>query len=340
MENVKYPLWEGRQSLHRPGVPMIIAVLLVTVVLSAITAVGFGGILCTGLAGCTFALLLSSVRGFIPWLCLPLSFGAALLMSGDVMLSLCSLFFVPLGVILAYCAFTERGLSVTVAALTVGVLLAMGALLTVSVAELYEGSLKECYSAFGADVKQSLEEIFSAMKLPSADGEIYSLPGEAVTALMETAVMILPAVIVVTCEAIAYVIARAFKLLAGLFGIGALFAKKSYSITVSVPASIIYILSLAVSYFVTEASVIAYSAVNLAYILMPACAVAGFNYILGREGILRKGLAGGGRVMIIIAVVFMIFMSPVSFIGIMAMFGCIYTIYRAIASRKKETKED
>ncbi len=340
MEQTKYPLWKNRNELKRPSLPVAVLMVIAAVALSAITAAGFGGMFCTGLAGCAFALLLVSVRGFIPWITIPLSFGCAFLLTGDIILSLCVLLYVPVGIILAYCAFTERNLSVTVAALTVAILISMGAIFTVSVTELYGQSVAESYRSFWAEMKKSLFEMFSQMKYPSADGEAYAIPEEIISALIETAVMILPAVVVVTCEALAYITARIFRSILFAFGPGTAFAQKDYGITISVPCAVIYLASVAVSFFATEASVIAYSAINLAYILMPACAVAGFKLLFRRDGIIRRKREGRRNGIWIGIMIFLAVMSPIAFVQMLSSFACIFTVARAIIALKSRSDED
>lgn len=341
MEQIKYPLWKKRNELHRPSAFAVLVMILAATALSAITAAGIGGMLCTGLAGCAFALLLSSVRGFIPWIALPLSFGCAFLLTGDILLSACVLLYVPVGIILAYCAYTERGLSVTVAALTVALLLSMGAILTVSVTELFSQSIKESYKSLGAELEKSLFDMFSALSYPAPDGEVYTIPEETVAALIEMSVMILPAVIVVTCQLLAYVTAKIFKSLDSSFGTRALFAGKEYGVTLSLPCAVIYLVSVAVSFFATEASVIAYSAINLIYILMPAAAIVGFKLLFYKNGFLRRNREGRRNGLMLGMIIFLAVMSPIAFVQLLCSVSCIYIVVRAFfafRNRKNDTE--
>ena len=339
MEQTKYPLWENRKSIGKPPVSFTVALVALTIILSSVTAGGFGGMFCTGLAGCAFAFLLVLRNSIIPWITLPLSFGVAFILSGDILLSLCILLYVPIGIVLAYCLFTERNLSVTVAALTVVTLVAMAAIFTVSLVQLYSAGIQESYKTFAKEAKESLFEMFSMMKVPTADGESYILPEETVAGLIEAAIMVMPAVIVVTCELLAYVTAKIFRAISKRL-IPVFVLEKENGITVSVPCAFIYLISVGVSFFATEASVVAYSALNLAFILMPFCAVFGFVRLLGKGGIMRNKLSGKKRGILIAVMAFLIILSPISFIQMLSTYACIFVIFKAYFERKKKSEQD
>ncbi|MBQ4066119.1 MAG: hypothetical protein IJD22_00615 [Clostridia bacterium] len=306
--------------------------LLATVVLSALTAKGLGGLFCIGIAGAFFGALLTTVRRPVIWLAVPVSFGGAYLLSGDLLLSLSVLLFVPVGFILAYALFFEKSFSVSVVCLTVVLLASMGLMVLVSVTEAYEGTVRQAAGAFLGDIESYFREAFASVSYPMADGQTYSLPAETVDRLIETAVMILPAVAVVTCELLAYVIAKLFRAIVIRSGFRFMLGDRSGEVTVSVGASVVYLISAAVSFFVTKASVIAYSAVNITYIFLPAMAIVGFKMLFGRRGFFRSRRQGPGRIMMIVAVAFLIFMSPIGFLQMLAVLAAVYTVGRTLIS--------
>jgi len=207
--------------------------------------------------------------------------------------------------------------------------------LTVSVTELYEGSLLQCYRAFGSDIKALFRESLSSVSYPGPDGEVYSVPEELLNILIENAVMISPAAAVVTCELLAYISVRVLRFAARLTGRDRLLFPAVYELTISVPTAALYLIALAVSFFSESASVVAYSAINITYIMMPVACGAGFNMLLGKRGIMRGRLSKGSRTVVTVMCVILAVTSPLSFFQMLAMFASIYTVVRTVMEAVK-----
>ncbi len=343
MNNNKYPLWEKRFELPRLNPILALIFILAITGLCALTALGLGGLPSTGVAGAAFAFLLLTVRNPLPALALPLSFLAAYLISGDLLSSLSSLLFVPAGVLLAYTVFTNRSLSASVVALTAIIIVSMAAYLTLAVTQIYGESIKESYLALGADIKEQIFEIFRLFSYEDPQGkEVFALSDEVISNLMETSVMLLPSCIVMVCQLIAYGSAKLVKLFSHIFGFDHLFCDNPYHVTLSAPAGAIFIISYAISFLSIEASVVAYSALNLTYIIMPLAAIAGFHYIFGKDGFFRSVASKKTRIIFIVTCAVCIFMSPFSVVPLLAMFGSFGSVGKAVGTyiKNKKSKTD
>lgn len=318
MNKLKLGLSSQNKSL--PLLPAVLATLLI-IGLSCLTALGLGGIICICISGAVFAFLTVTEKNIIPWLSIPLSFGAALLISRDLLTAAAVLLYVPAGLILAYCVLTKKSLSVTVAALTAGVAVSMFIYLTAAVVHLYGGSIKESYISFRDQLTELLREVMGLLRYMGEDGQFYAYSDDIIEQLIHTFYMLLPGICAIACQGCAYGMAKLFRLFSKLFGFMFLYNNKPYKVTLSAGAAAIFLIAYTVSIFSYEESVIAYSSINLSYILMPASAIAGFHSIFSKDGFFRRKGPRTSKIILIVACGAVIFMSPLSVIPLLAMFG-------------------
>lgn len=299
------------------------------VILSLLSALGLGGLPLISLAGVAFAYLICTHKNLLPAAVLPLAFLGAFAVSGDLAVSFAALLFVPVGAALAYTTLTKRTLTVTVTVTCVFVLIAFGAYFAVSVTDIYGEGLRESLAAFGRDAESAVREVLSLFQYEDPSGkEIFSLADEDISFLIDTVVMLLPSVCVVTCQLTAYGAARLLQLFCRLSGHGSYY-ERPYTVTVSAAAGAIYIIAYMISFLSREASVLSYAALNLTYILMPVCAAAGFHYLFSKGGIFRGHIPRSTKTIIIITCGFCILMSPFSFIPLLSVFGSTGAIGRS-----------
>lgn len=339
MKSSIYPLWHSRKSLPKPSPVQTALMAVLTVAFSVITSVDLGGMLFIGLAGAIFGLLLCTVRGLFPYVTVPTVAIISYVLSESPLLTACSLLFVPVGLAIAYCIFTERRLSVTFAIVSVTVCLAVGADLAVAVLRMYGGDYLSRFRTFGADFMALLRSTFESLQLPAADGQLYSLPEETVELLIETALMVMPAMAIILCQLLAYISIRAARFGARCIGMENILYGYRYSFTIAAPTAILYLASGAVGLFLTGNPVIFYSAVNLTYILTPAVCLAGFNMIFGRNGVLRRRFPGvNSRTVLIICIVLML-ISPAILIQVLSLYSTLSVAFGALgaAIRRKMT---
>lgn len=339
MNNSKYILWSRRRDFPSMSVAAAIVLIILTVGLSSLTPLGYGGMIFTSFAGISFGALLCGTKNPLPWISLPITAVIAYLVTGNVIASATSLLFVPIGIALAYAAFTERNLSVTCVFLTVTFVLTTALSLCHSVTETYGLSLIESSRAFAADMKTMINEAFSLISYPVSETETFALSAEDISALTEQTVMLLPAVAVLTCEAVAYGSAKLFRVCSKPLGYDFLFKGREWKISLSAPAGMILIVSLIISLFSSEAGVIAYAAVNLSYIIMPLAAVAGFHELFRKGGMLRRPMSRPSRIIMIISMAVIAMMSPFAAVEMLSIFGACAAMGRSLTAYIKSKKD-
>lgn len=340
MNNSKYILWSRRRDFPSMNAITAIVLLIFTVGLSSLTSLGYGGLVFTSLSGISFGALLCGMRNPLPWISVPLTAIIAYVLSGDVISAATALLFVPIGVVIAYASFTERNLSVTCVILTVTFLLTTALSLCHSVVETYGLSLTESFRAFASDMKAMINEAFSLISFPMADNEMFTLSKEDISALTEQTVMLLPAVIILSCEAIAYGSAKLFRVCSKPFGYAYLFKGREWRVSLSAPAGIILIISLIISLFSSEAGVIAYAAINLCYIIMPMAAIAGFHELFRKGGMLRRPMSPTSRIILIVSIAAISMMSPFAAVEMLSIFGACAAIGRSLTAYLKSKREE
>lgn len=336
MNKLKYGLSSVNKSL--PILPAILATLFI-VGLSCLTALGLGGIICICISGAVFSFIAVTERNIIPWLSLPLSFGAAFLISEDLFVALSVLLYVPAGLILAYCILTGRSLSVTVAALSAGVALSMLIYLTAAVIHIYGGGIEESFASFKNEFTRLLKSAMGLLRYMGEDGQFYSYSDEVIDQLVHTFYMLLPGICAMICQGCAYGMAKLFRLFSNLSGFMFLYGKRSYKVTISAGIAAIFLIAYTVSIFSYEESVVAYSSINLSYILMPASAIAGFHSMFSKNGFFRRKGPKTSKIILIVACGAVVFMSPLSAIPLLAMFGSGDAVGKAFSAHVKARRK-
>ncbi len=342
MNNTKYILWSRRRDFPTMNIISFVVLMILTVGLSSLTPLGYGGMVFTSFAGIAFGILLCGARNPFVWASIPLTYLISYILTEDLLASAVSLLYVPAGIVLAYAAFTKRNLSVTTVLMTVTFLITMAISLCHSVTQTYGLSLYESARAFGSDIKSMIYDAFSLITYPVSENEMFSLSSDDINALTEQTVMLLPSVIVLTCEAIAYGSAKLFCVCSKPLGYGFLFKNREWKLTLSTPAGVILIASLVISLFSSEAGVITYAAINMSYIIMPIAAVAGFHELFRKGGLLRRPISRPSRIFMIVSMVVIAMMSPLAAVEMLSVFGCTAAIARSLTEilKKKRDKDD
>lgn len=344
MSNTNASLWKNRAELPSANLPLSIVFIIMTCALCAVVSRGFGGMLCIGIAGAAFGFFLCVRRDFLVWITPVLSFVCAFAVSGNVYSALATLFYLPIGIVLAMALFTRRSLSFTVTVLTVLMLIAMAVLALVDVTSAYDGTVKECFEAFKNDTESALKQVFSIISYKGADGEVYHLSDKDIGVLIEGAVMLMPAVIVLTCQLLSYVSAKLFRAIFKKLGFDVLFLGHSWELVLSFGTAVVYLLTNGMSLFFGNVAVLFYSTINIAYILTPAAAIAGFKSMFGKGGLFRLRARSSSKVFFIIICVSALLLSPLALIQFFAMFGSGLLIWRTVFAsyfaKKRQDKDD
>lgn len=338
MNNNNTPFLEKKSSILPLNMLAVSVLMLTIVALCALTAIGWGGIPSISISGAVFAFLLISKRNIIPWLTLPIAFGAAYLISRDLLTGASVLLFVPVGALLAYFTVKKKNLSVTVVALTIVTILSAGLYLTLSVTQLYGSDVRESFIAFGKDIEEAAKELLSAFRYEDSkeSGEQFGLPEEGIAELVRVFFMLVPSVIAIICQLTSYGAAKLCRLGCHLFGYDSIYNGAVTKITVSAPAGAIFVVSYFISFIAGGESVVAYSALNLTYMLMPMLAIGGFHTLFGAGGVFRRKAGGPVFLAAIICCALCAVLSPFSFVPLLAMFGAMGAVGRAVGEFIKE----
>lgn len=300
---------------------------------------GAFGIFYTVVAGALLALLLTADRSLLWLLSIPgvgliayLSF--VLLASEDtgVLWILSAFLYIPVGIALAACIFDRRNLTVTVTAVAVvfGVLLLSSAAIQL---QLAYGNIREGLAALRNQFESGLTDILSSVKLPGEDDILYVFTEKEIQGMIQSAIMLLPAMGILICQLLAYLTAKIYRLLTLALGADFLFEKAKWPLTASIPAYIVFTVSYFISLYTDEASVISYAAYNLLYIFLPVTAAAGFHTIFDMQtlGKSRKRIP-----LIIVLCAVGLIISPTALLILLSFLGAIRTFYAAIIKWMKK----
>ena len=316
--------------------------LFVITALSLLSALGIGGISAIGVSGAAFAFLLVSRKNISPWICVPVSFGTAYLVSGDAVTAAQTQLFILVGVVLAGLVIKKKSLSVTVAVLTVVVAICGLAYFTFFVTDTYGNDIKEAYLSFGADLEAGMKEMLDAFRYEDKEqaGPMFGLTEESINEILRSLFMLLFAIAAIICQLMAYGAAKLCRLACHIFGYDGLYSGSVKEIRVSAPAGIIFIVSYFISFLSRGESVIAYSAINLTYMLMPMLAIGGFHELFSRGGIIRRKSKSPFKMAVIISCGICALLSPLSFIPLLSMFGAMGPVARAVADALREKRNN
>ncbi|MBR6676820.1 MAG: DUF2232 domain-containing protein, partial [Clostridia bacterium] len=290
------------------------------------------------LAGATFGLLLCTAGSLLPFATVPVAAALAYILSASPLLTACALLYVPIGIAVAFCIFTEKRLSSALAVVTVVTCIATGAVFAVSVLRMYPGDYLERFKTFGSDFSDLLNSVFSSVQLPSVNGEAGYLSEEDIQLLISGVVMVIPAVSVITCQVLAYITIRCVKLGAKYIRMENILFGPGYKITIKLPTAILYLAASVLAFLSTKASVLAYSAINISYIMMPVCCAAGYNMLLGKYGLVRRLFPTLSKGTLTIIVVILLLLSPLVFAEVLSLYSAVGVLVAAIKRKLSENR--
>ena len=335
-KNSAFSLWKKRHTL--PTIRKRTSVLLLCIIVAAAVLLpgGVFGTFYLTVAGALLALLLTADRSPLWVLSVPGVAGIAYLTyvlfaaeGTSPLWVLAALLYIPVGFVLSACIYSGKSLTITVTVLSVtfGVILASVAGAQVL---LQYGNLREGFAALLSQFEDGLTQMLSSIGLPGEDGVIYVYTEKEVQSMVQSVVMLLPAMGVLACQLFAYLTAKIYRLLALALHGEFLFEKKKWPVTASVPAYIVFVASYFFSLFSQNTSVVSYAAVNLLYIFLPVTAIAGFHALFSTSGKLSDRGRRGSRIVLIVLCVILFNLSPVALFILMAFFGAVRTFTIAL----------
>lgn len=336
-KEIHFPLWKKRHTLPVIGKRKSITLLILIITAAALLPGGAFGTFYMVAAGALLALLLTADRSLLWLISVPgvgiIAFLTHMLFAAEgtgVLWILSAFLYIPVGIVLAGCIYARRGLTVTTAVLAV-----VFALLLLSCAgmqlQLTYGNIREGAVILWEQLQAGLTDMLSSVGLPGENGVLFVYTEKDIQAIIQSAVMLLPAMGILTCQLLAYLCAKLYRLLALAVGAGFLFKKEKWALTASAPAYIVFTVSYFISLFASESSVVSYAAFNLFYIFLPVTAAAGFHVVFGVQ-------AGRGRrrIPLIILCAVMFFISPVALLTLWAFLGAVRTFFIAVTKWVKK----
>ncbi len=317
------------------------ALSVVCIGLCVLCALGFGGVSGLSLAAVCLAFLFLSDKRWACYAAVPVSVLLSFIASGSIEEALFILLCAPLALCLVYCIASKKSLSVSLVIMTVAVIISMALLMAYSVTELYGKGIAESFLSFGREFKAMIVESFRSISYIGKDKELFALSDDVVESMTEAIIMIMPAVVVVVCEALAFGALWLCRLLCRIFGFGVYFKGREWRVELSLPMAALFLLSYMVAAFAPSGTVPSYAALNLAYIIMPAAVIAGAGTLFGRLGFFKKGIIPKStKIIFIVACALTLFMSPFSVFPLLAVIGCGAVIWRAVFEYLKKRREE
>ncbi len=331
---------------------------VLSVLLSAVLPVLFTGTFASGalMLACIVSVacgtwLLTVYKNAYWTLILPVaSFGIAFAITGDWMLSAAALFPIPAIVLLriavlkgekrttAIC-FAEGGLLLSLAIL-IGIWLytACGSLDRTAIAEYINSLRQELLQALMSVRDVLLENLRTAGE---GNPEAYerltaSMSDASLKGIVQQLFNLLPAFAVILCSIIAYEAQMLLNFTYRFTGMKQVVTPVSFVFTMSIPAAVLYVVSLLVSVFSTSPSLAVALMENLCLMLLPGFLLLGFGAVLTSLAAMKRN--GGG--MLLIVVFALLCCCSSSALYLLALWGANMVLTAPLRRRMMQFTED
>lgn len=333
-------LWGQRASLERitPLAAIVLSAASALLAATGASVLGSGTLICA--SGALLAFLLAADRSIISLAAVPAAYLFSLLFSGNFKISLASLLFLPIGLALAVCVMREVSLSRTVAVMTVIIAVCIGTLFVAWTVKLYGAPIAESLKMYADDLRTNYNQAADTLVSVTDEAGISIVSRDALDSLAASVKLILPGILVVLCQLLAYCSAKLFRLFSIIFKCGGFF-RRPWRVSVALPTSILFCICYFICLFSSGNSdsdiinIILYSAANLMYILLPMSAISGFHSMFGAGGTFRRTRSIGVRVMLIASCAVFVLINPLMLCALLAIWGAMEGIRRVGAERRK-----
>lgn len=299
--------------------------------LSAALSAALGSLLFMCISASAFAFML--LHSHAAWCCLPLAAALALLFSGDLLFSIAALLFLPVGAALYFCIKHHASLAVTTAVLSVFMLLCSCALFGAVLYNAY-GSVIGGAKQYLGELENTLDYFISLAASVTDESGTAFLSDNALSQMRESIIMQTPSFIIVGIELLAYGTAKLFLLLCIMFSRRSILPSV-WKVRVSLPASLLFVLSYIVHIFSVNSGVVYYSAMSLMYIIMPMASISGFHAMFGRQSSFGASRPQQLKIPLIVMCVVFLIMNPFLLLCVFCFWGAFDSL-RALLKERAE----
>lgn len=341
METEKFSLWKRRHTLPAIRKRAAVTLLLLIIAAAFLLPGGAFGVFYLIVAGALLAMLLTADRSLLWLLSIPgvgamayLTYALFAVEGTSVFWIFAAFLYIPVGMALAACIYNRQNLTTTVTVLAVvfGIILLSLAALQL---QMQYGNVLKGFAALRDQMLEGLTNVLSSIGLPGEDGIMYVYTEKDVQGIIQSMVLLLPAMAVLACQLFAYLTAKIYRLLVLSLHADFLFDREKWSLTASVPAYIVFVVSYLFTLFSSQSSIISYAAINLLYIFLPVTAAGGFHGMFLTGGVQSRGRARN-RVPLIVLCAVLFMLSPISLFILLSFFGAFRTLGAALRSWLKK----
>ncbi len=330
---------KNRISLSTPapgcsslGIAPKAVLLLISAALSGAAVAGFGGVLliCVSVGILAYAMC-AGVNIFTLPLCAAISLGFSLLLGVQLPIALISLLYIPMAAVIWVSVRKRQGLSQTVAAMTVLLVLVGGGAFGVMLLQDRTWTLDfagDLFSAYKEYLAASVNQLYSGSE---------GVPQNLIDTLVSTTVMVTPATVAIALMAFSYLSAKIFRLISLISDSSAMFTGHAWPITASLPHTMLFFVSSLIAFTVSD-PIASYSASNLMLILLPGAALFGLNLLFGKNSRFRRSRSLMSKIALVLICIVSLYTGGVMLLYIASFYASYHNFRTFIYSKFK--KED
>lgn len=316
----------------RASVAATVVLIITATFFSVLGASGFGGLFSLMVSSALLGLLLIAQPSFVSFLPIPLSFVAAVALTGSPLLACACFLTVPVAFALRICYAKKCCLSVTVISCTIALGISYILLLALNMYITF-GSVTEGLSYIKNTVNETVNLSFSTVNeyAVAMGREDLQIDSDSIYLFKKSMLMVFPGIFVVFIEIAAYCTEKLMRLFAKIFRCNFVLNIKS-SITLGLGAAIIFVVSYLLYAFFAGDTVLFYSAENLMLAVMPAACLVGIFSMFGKNGFFRRSEKTSLKVLTVLLCVTAFLSSPYVLLILFALWGSTARISRALSA--------
>ncbi len=329
-------LWAQRDRLPKLHPAAAVLLLLFASLSSGAFAPTGAGILTVALDASVFAFLLLLWRTPLCWLSVPVAFLFSFLLYRNVLLCVSSLFFAPLGAILALCIFRRRKCAPTVLRLTLCMLVLVGGHLLLLLHEAY-GSISAIVAEVSGMIETTAKATLEDMASNADSQTLYEYYERFIKTdlplILQYWPLMIPGIALFTFMLFSWISCRFTKLLTRIFRAETAIFKRKWAVMVPlwwvvafVATAVLYVVSTFLSYLKIYLPMII--AADLLFIVAPPLFAIGFRRMANSLRRIRAAGSNFPYMMIIVIMIAMLCCAWQVVLIAMTFYGALYVVQR------------